>query len=40
VDGKEVWRGRPTPDFATVLESLDARLDRTLVFDRRVRVPE
>jgi pimeloyl-ACP methyl ester carboxylesterase len=40
VDGKEVWRGRPVPDFASVLESLDARLDRTLVFDRRVKVPE
>ena len=31
---REVWRGRPEPDFATVLESLDARLDRTLVFVR------
>ena len=40
VDGKEAWRGRPTPDLVSVLESLDARLDRTLVFDRRVRVPE
>lgn len=40
VAGKEVWRGRPEPNFATVLESLDARLDRTLVFDRRIRVPE
>lgn len=39
VDGKEVYRGRPVPDLVTVLESLDARLDRTLVFDRRVRAP-
>jgi dienelactone hydrolase len=38
VDGKEVYRGRPPPDVATVLETLDARLDRTLVFDRRVRL--
>jgi dienelactone hydrolase len=39
VDGKEVYRGRPRPDFWTVLETLDARLDRTLTFDRRVRLP-
>jgi hypothetical protein len=38
VDGKEVWKGRPVPDVATVLESLDARVDRTLCFDRRVRL--
>ena len=38
VDGKEVYRGKPTPDVATVLESLDARLDRVLTFDRRVRL--
>ena len=40
VDGKEVWRGRPEPDLATLLESLDARLDRTMVFDRKIKVPE
>jgi hypothetical protein len=40
VDGKEVWRGRPVPDVATVLETLDARMDRTLVFDRKVTIPE
>lgn len=40
VAGKEVWRGKPEPTFAAVLESLDAKLDRTMVFDRRVRVPE
>ncbi len=38
VDGKEAYRGKPVPDFATVLETLDARADRTLVFDRRVRL--
>src|SRR5262249_46299788 len=36
VDGKEVYRGKPEPSFRTVLETLDARLDRTLTFDRRV----
>jgi hypothetical protein len=40
VKGKEVYRGKPVPDLASVLESLDARLDRTLVFDRRIRLPE
>ncbi len=39
-DGAEVYRGKPTPDYATVLETLDARLDRTLTFDRRVRLGE
>ncbi|MGH7162978.1 MAG: hypothetical protein ACREID_05800 [Planctomycetota bacterium] len=37
-DGTEVYRGKPEPEFVTLLESLDARLDRTLVFDRRVRL--
>jgi pimeloyl-ACP methyl ester carboxylesterase len=36
--GKEVYRGRPVPDVLTVLETLDARVDRTLTFDRRVRL--
>ncbi len=36
VDGKEAYRGKPEPDFTTVLETLDARLDRTLTFDRRI----
>jgi hypothetical protein len=40
LDGREVYRGRPVPDAATVLETLDARLDRTLTFDRRVKIPE
>jgi len=38
VDGKEVYRGKPVPDVETVLETLDSRLDRRLVFDRRVRL--
>jgi dienelactone hydrolase len=36
VDGQEVYRGRPEPDFATVVESLDDKLDKTLTFDRKV----
>ena len=39
-EGKEVYRGKPVPDVATILETLDARLDRRLLFDRRVRIPE
>ena len=38
VDGKEAYRGKPVPDFLSVLESLDSRLDRTLTFDRRIRL--
>lgn len=40
VNGAEVWRGRPQPDLVAVLESLDAKLDRTMVFDRRIAIPE
>jgi len=36
--GKEVYRGKPTPDVGAILQSLDARCDRTLTFDRRVRL--
>jgi hypothetical protein len=38
--GKELYRGRPAPDVLTVFETLDARVDRTLTFDRRVRLGE
>lgn len=38
--GKELWRGRPKPNLATVLESLDARVDRKMVFDRRIPLAE
>ncbi|MFG0318651.1 MAG: hypothetical protein ACF8XB_15360 [Planctomycetota bacterium JB042] len=34
VNGEETWRGRPSPSFRTIVESFDAKLDRTLVFDR------
>lgn len=36
VDGEEFYRGKPKPDFKTVVESFDAKLDRSLWFDRRV----
>ena len=36
VDGEEFYRGRPKPDFATVVESLDSKLDKRLTFDRRI----
>ena len=40
VKGTEVWRGRPKRGYDVILESLDAKLDRTLVFDRKVQWPE
>jgi len=36
--GKELYRGKPVPDAWTVLETLDARLDRGLVLDRRIEL--
>lgn len=36
VDGREVYRGKPQPDFVTIVESLDDKLDKTLTFDRKV----
>jgi dienelactone hydrolase len=36
VEGEEVYRGKPEPDVVTIVESLDAKLDKTLTFDRRV----
>ncbi len=36
VDGEEFYRGKPQPDFATVVESLDVKLDRSLCFDRKI----
>lgn len=34
----ELYRGRPVPDVWTVLETFDDKLDRTLVFDRRIEL--
>lgn len=38
--GEVAWRGRPGPDLVSVFESYDARLDRRLVYDRRIVLPE
>lgn len=35
-DGVEVYRGKPQPTLLDVLQSLDARLDRSMLFDRHV----
>lgn len=37
-DGEEVYRGRPVPDLWTVMQTMDARLDRKMVFDRRIEL--
>jgi len=34
----ELYRGRPAPDLWTVFESIDARADRSMVFDRRIEL--
>jgi len=36
LDGTEVYRGKPVPDFETVVLSFDDKLDRRLTFDRRI----
>jgi len=36
LEGEEIYRGKPQPDFVTVLESLSSRLDKSLTFDRKV----
>lgn len=38
VDDRVVFRGRPEPSIREVVMSLEARLDRRLVFDRRVTI--
>lgn len=40
IDGEEVHRGKPKRSIRTILESLDARADRTMVFDRRIDLVE
>jgi hypothetical protein len=35
-NGAEVFRGKPEPNLVDVFESIDARLDRSMVFDRHV----
>jgi hypothetical protein len=36
VEGTEVYRGRPKPSLRTIVESLDAKLDKRMFFDRAV----
>ena len=38
VGKKEVYRGKPVPDLVTILETLDARVDTSMVFDRRIEL--
>lgn len=35
---EELYRGRPQPDVWTVIETLDDKLDRSMVFDRRIEL--
>ncbi|NOT30640.1 MAG: hypothetical protein HOP15_09365 [Planctomycetes bacterium] len=35
---QELYRAKPQPDVWTVLETLDARVDRAMVFDRRIEL--
>ena len=35
-NGVEVYRGKPVPNLADVLDSVDARMDRSMVFDRHI----
>ena len=37
-EDRELYRGRPQPDLWTLLETLDAKLDRSMVFDRRIEL--
>jgi len=36
--GAELYRGKPTANLGVVLESLDARVDRAMVFDRKIEL--
>jgi dienelactone hydrolase len=36
--GAEVYRGKPKPDFWTILECMDERVERSMVFDRRIEL--
>lgn len=37
-EGAEIYRGKPTANLGVVLESLDARVDRAMVFDRKIEL--
>lgn len=36
--GNEVYRGKPKPDFWSILECMDERAERSMVFDRRIEL--
>ncbi|MHC4959135.1 MAG: carboxylesterase family protein [Planctomycetota bacterium] len=36
VEDEVVYRSKPVPDFATIVESLDDKLDKSLTFDRKI----
>ncbi len=36
--GQEIYKGKPIANLAVVLESLDARVDRSMVFDRKIEL--
>ena len=36
--GAEVYRGKPKPDFWSILECMDERVERSMVFDRRIEL--
>ena len=40
LDGEEVYRGKPKPNFRDIVESLDAKLDKRMLFDRSVDLSE
>ena len=40
LDGDEVYRGKPKPSLRTIVESLDAKLDKRLFFDRSIDLSE
>jgi hypothetical protein len=37
-DGQQIYTGQPAPNLAVVLESLDVRVDRRMVFDRKIEL--
>ncbi|MHC4953678.1 MAG: dienelactone hydrolase family protein [Planctomycetota bacterium] len=40
LDGEEFYRGKPQPNFRDIVESLDAKLDKRMLFDRSIDLSE
>ena len=38
VNGSQVYKGRPEPDYQTLFWTLDARMDHRMVFDRKIEI--